>query len=180
MESLYLVVGLFYAVVIGDLLVSRIVEQLYQPLRWKKHPEKRPLAFSPRLVGILDRGLFFSSYFLGHVEFIAVWLAFKVAGTWGRWEKDVDEDDRIGKGDNEEKDFIAPGRYLYNTFLIGNGFSICFGVIGAEVVKLLNDGKCALSAIVSIGFILLAIVFLQLIRYFMKRDPVLGKRGYPK
>jgi len=50
---------------------------------------------------------------VGVPEWIAVWLAMKVAVSWTRWD--------------------AGERATYNLFLIGNALSVIFGFIGAWI-----------------------------------------------
>ncbi len=58
--------------------------------------------------------MYTASWVLGRPEFIAVWLAMKIAGNWGRW-------------DNH--------RQLYHVFLVGNGLCILYGVVGGLFIE---------------------------------------------
>ena len=64
-------------------------------------------------LGIVERGLYTVAVIIGAPEWIAVWLAVKVAVAWSRWQ-------------GEE-------RATYNVFLIGNALSVMFGFIGAWI-----------------------------------------------
>ena len=65
-------------------------------------------------LGIVERGLYTTALIIYAPEWIAVWLAIKVAGQWRRSEQEGE-------------------KAAYNLFLIGNGLSVLFGLIGAWI-----------------------------------------------
>lgn len=124
-----MLIGWAFAVIVGNYVVRIIVDRLWKPTQWKEKSEVRPFAYTSKLVGIIERNLYFFSILLGKPEFIAVWFALKVAGQWGRWEGSFDI---YGK--------TIEGRIFYNIFLIGSGLSLAYAVVGALMVDSLETG----------------------------------------
>ena len=62
-----------------------------------KAPEEKKEEFEPgypeltRWLGVIEGLLYILSFFLGHPEFIGLWLGLKVAGNWGDWTKPGEE-----------------------------------------------------------------------------------------
>jgi hypothetical protein len=83
-----------------------------------KYPEQ------PMMIGILERGLYCAAWQFGRAEFVAVWLTLKFAGQWNVWTHDP----RLAGHQ-------VAGRNVFNLFLIGNGFSIAYGVVGALLAE---------------------------------------------
>ncbi|MBI2862113.1 MAG: hypothetical protein HYX89_04765, partial [Chloroflexi bacterium] len=79
----------------------------------------RPFAWHAGLIGLLERFMYTSAVLVGRPEFIAVWLALKVAGQWAAWR-----DPWLG-------------RPIYNLVLIGNALSIIFGAGGGYLARYL-------------------------------------------
>jgi hypothetical protein len=77
------------------------------------------------MVGVVERGLYTTSYLLGRAEFIGAWLLLKVAGAWRGWN---------------EGHAGVEGRAMYQTTLIGTGLSLAYGVMGALLVPWLRHG----------------------------------------
>lgn len=146
-----IVVGWTYSVVVGDFLIHRIVNKLWHPTRWREDPTVRPFAYTPRLVGIVERNLYYFAFIMGYPEFIPIWLALKVAGQWGRWEEDFP----LGKD-------RLPGRIFYNFFLIGTGLSIAYAVVGAVIKKYV--GALDYNPAITIG---LTLIFASCVLYWL-------------
>jgi hypothetical protein len=123
-------VGYLFSVVVGHFLVYKLIEALWMNLGWKAGGEKdalRPVPEHPAMVGLLERALYTSAWQLGKPEFIGLWLAVKVVGNWKGWSVDAEPGGRR-----------LSGRSIFNLFLIGNGFSIAYGVVGALLIKWLK------------------------------------------
>lgn len=87
--------------VAGHCIVESVVSRL-----WKRYlPSTERHTPLPAIVGAFDRFLFATSWLLGVKEFIAVWLAIKLAGQWSPTKTDVD-------------------RPLYYIFIIGHAHSL--------------------------------------------------------
>lgn len=98
----------------GALVLWLVIQKLAWPYIAKHH--KINIGTSKNLtelLGIIERGLYTTSIIMGVPAWIPAWLALKVAARWQRWQ-------------GEE-------RVTYNVFLIGNGLSVAFGVIGAWI-----------------------------------------------
>lgn len=109
-----LVVGYILSLGLGHLIAYQAVTRL-----WKRYlPTVDEQVFLPAIVGVMDRFLFTTSYLLGVKEFIAVWLAIKLAGQWTPTKTDID-------------------RPLYHIFLIGNGLNVITSVGAALLIQLL-------------------------------------------
>ncbi len=120
------IIGYFFAIVIAHFPISLVVDRMWECVGWTKDDKEsiRPQSWQPRILGCVERTLYAASFQLGKSEFIAVWLALKVAGQWKRWGEDQKYGGRI----------IA-GRAVYNIFLIGSALSIGYAVTGAKLVE---------------------------------------------
>jgi hypothetical protein len=109
---LIVLIGYFISVVLGTLLIQPIVGWY-----WKRYfTEHTLLPFLSASIGTIERFMYTSAYLLGAKEFIAVWLALKLAWQW--------------RPDQDEK-----SRTMFYILLIGNALSIIFGVSGALVIQ---------------------------------------------
>jgi hypothetical protein len=70
----------------------------------------------PALIGILEAAMYPSALLIGKSEFIGIWLALKVAGQWGWWTVEDEDEERVHQG-----------RRRYYQSLIGNGLSVICG-----------------------------------------------------
>jgi ABC-type dipeptide/oligopeptide/nickel transport system permease subunit len=111
----YIVIGLaaFFAAVAGHYLV-----------KWtKKLLVDNPVTINEKnaaSLGGVERVIYVMAWFLGHPEFIAVWLGAKVVGNWSHYKSSRSE----GRGD-------------YSEFLIGTGLSLIVAVIFILLAELL-------------------------------------------
>jgi hypothetical protein len=109
----------------------------------------RPYAWTPVGIGIIEAVLYPVSLLMNRPEFIAIWLAAKVAGQF-----------ELSPEGNQ-----IPARTRYNIFLIGSGLSILFGVVSAFVARWLSDGlwlkAIALGVLVIFGTIAFRFLLVQ-------------------
>lgn len=152
-EIFVVILGLGWTLGVGQLGTSLIVNKLWNPLE-KQDNSIRPYAYTAIFVGLVERALYFFSILLGYEEFVAVWLALKVAGSWKRWEEGVKEKPSM-------KDI---GRVFYNIFLIGSGLSLGFSFMGVNLVLLINQKEFKASIIAVFLFILGCILFYFIIQ----------------
>jgi len=138
-------IGFLYSIVIGHCCTSKIVNELWKPLL-QQDKDTRPFSYTPRIVGHVERTLYFFAIFSGFEEFIAVWLALKAAGKWVVWEK--------GTTTNNEEKKKDTGRAFYNVFLIGSGLSVGYAFVGVNLVHLLLDEKYWISLIAPAALII--------------------------
>ena len=92
-------IGYLFAIIGTCLLVGFVSNTMWKEMGWDGDPSDddiRPYAWQSRAVGFLEAILYVSSLIHNKPEFIAIWLALKVAGQWGRWS----EDKKTSKGKN--------------------------------------------------------------------------------
>jgi formate-dependent nitrite reductase membrane component NrfD len=128
--SIAISIGIAYSTVLGGQVIEKIMKTLWKPLK-KEAPLIRPFGYMAVLMGIVERVIYFTSFMLGYEEFIPIWLALKAAPQLSNWEKGFEV-----AGYKE-----ISGRVIYNIFLIGNGLSIGFAVMGASLVPLIESGQ---------------------------------------
>jgi len=128
--SIAISIGIAFSTILGGQVIEKIMKTLWKPLK-KEAPLIRPFGYMAVLMGIVERVIYFISFMLGYEEFIAIWLALKAAPQLSNWEKGFEV-----AGYKE-----ISGRVIYNIFLIGNGLSIGFGVMGASLVPLIESGQ---------------------------------------
>ena len=107
------VLGFVVSTLGGAFVLWLLIDMAAWSYLTKKTKTERKYATLTLPLGIVERGLYTTSLIIGAPEWIAVWLAVKVAVTWGRWQGEQ--------------------RGTYNLFLIGNALSIAFGLIGAWI-----------------------------------------------
>jgi len=109
-----IVFGFFVSTFGGAFVLWLLIDKVAWPyLSKKQNIPGKPIGTLTLSLGIVERILYTTALIIGAPEWIAVWLAMKVAVTWSRWQ---------GKE-----------RATYNVFLIGNAISVMFGLIGAWI-----------------------------------------------
>lgn len=152
------ILGYFFAIIIGHWCISWVVNTLWSASGWLKNKEVQPFAYTPSLVGLVERALYVASLQFGRSEFIAVWLAMKVAGQWKKWEE----------GANVESGTI-PGRAFYNFFLIGTGFSIAYAFVGFLIISSISTGEYLKAIIPPTALIAGTVFFVMLTKYYQRK-----------
>ena len=143
--------GFGVSILVGDLCIRPIRTAMYRGFE-----DTATQAWRPRAIGWLERFLYTATILAGFPEFIAIWLALKVAGQWERWKIDV--------GASSERDSHR-ARATYATYLLGNGLSVIYGGLGSLVFKKVSHGEF-LVALFAVG----SLVFLNLILYLYIRS----------
>ena len=134
----------------GGLLITPISNALWRDLGWDgKDAKIRPHAHHASMVGVVERVLYTAAWLAGKPEFVAVWLALKVAGQWSRWSGEV----TLG----QEK---AAGRAVFNVFLLGNAFSIAYGLVGGLLIVSLSSDSPSLGIWAAGALVAGSLVFL--------------------
>lgn len=149
-ENTLKVVGLFVGYIIsifmGDFVIRPIRNKMYEGFEGGDELHR----WRAQVIGWLERFLYTTSILIGSPEFIAVWLALKVAGQWDRWKLDIGEKAAFG---------TVRARATYSVYLVGNGLSILFGGVGAILFKLIGKDEWILASTlvlaVGIGSLLL-------------------------
>jgi hypothetical protein len=140
--------GYLFAILIGHWATSSLMRTAWGIVTARLGSTARggpnPHPEHPAALGLLERALYTAAWQLGAREFLGLWLALKVAGSWKAWS----EDTPFGTG-------RIARRTSFTLFLIGAGTSLAFGVAGAIIAQLLdrNDWSSALllAAVVVAG-----------------------------
>ncbi len=119
--------GFSYSVVLGGLLTKWVLDRFYLGYESGRTAEDWRTA----VVGLAERALYTTSWLLAVPQFIAIWLALKVAGQWDRWKADWAVKERQA----ELKAGRDTARAMYAGYLLGNAISISFGVAGALIIQ---------------------------------------------
>lgn len=144
-EDLLSLLGILTAfsvsILIGDLGIRPIRNEMYRGLE-----DTATQAWRPRAIGWLERFLYTATILAGFPEFIAIWLALKVAGQWERWKIDVG----ASTGQDPHR-----ARATYAVYLLGNGLSVLYGGLGSMVFKWISDREFLISlcAVLSLAFL---------------------------
>ena len=160
-------IGYLFSVLVGHFFVAMVADQMWQSIGWKpaKSARFRPDAWQPRVLGVIERFLYTSSLLVGKAEFIGFWLAVKVAGQWKRWSED------------QESDGVhVSGRSIYQNFLIGNGLSILFSIVGYKLIEWLPQRKYTEALCVPVSLMALTMIIYFWIRRSDAEKPELSGR----
>jgi len=121
-----LILGYVFAVIFGGYCVPVVVKKLWSDPKWA---ELYPKDYLSDLVGTVERTLYVAAFQIQHEEFIGVWLFLKVAFQWqscsGRDPTQV--------------------RSIHNIFLIGNGLSIAYALVGVKLSEWLQAGELSFA-----------------------------------
>lgn len=112
-------VGFFFSVVVGAWMVGATV----RAMRTSLGVAPVPFAWQSNAVGLLERALYTSAWLVGRPGFVAIWLGLKLAGHW-----------KHGMSGGE----AVPGKAAFGVFLIGNGLSLAYGLLGGMMVDWLR------------------------------------------
>ena len=166
-------IGYGFATVVAHFPIAWLVDRLWisiggQPKCWK---EERPDEWwLPIIVGLVERALYVGFLCLGAPAFVGVWLVLKVANKWYAWKDDLKEGGRTLKGSS-----------IFNIFVIGNGLSIGYAMVGFHLISEVGENVDAWRRVVcsSIGAlaILVTTVCLWLIAKCHQEKPKRGAAG---
>ncbi len=128
-----LAVAYCFAVILAHWPIKLVTEEWWRKLGAQAEGE-RFLPWRPRAVGLVERALYVASWQVGYPQFVAVWLALKVAGQW--------KARTVRRGANS-----IPERTLYNQFLVGNALSISYGSVGGLMIRWMDSGNWPLAVL---------------------------------
>lgn len=153
-------IGYAYTVIAGGIIVKNIMGELKKEVRlgfFREDTERISYSWYAEHIGYIDSILYLTALLCKWPEFIAVWLAFKVAG---RWESAKMEADIITKNSKalDTKTKIT-NNALYNIFTIGNAFVLIYATTGWKIVQWLQDNQFDKAFLVGIGVLLLSYIF---------------------
>jgi hypothetical protein len=127
--------GYAYSILIGHYVASHVLDCYYQGYEEGRAVEK----WRSGVVGLVERALYTSAFLMSAPEFIAIWLAFKVAGQWERWKADWGSKARQDELKKKQRKDTA--RAMYSGYLVGNALSIAYGTVGAVSIEKGLEGE---------------------------------------
>jgi hypothetical protein len=137
-------VGYSYSTLVAHLPIYWLMTAIRRSLGYDPGPTNFQYPEYPSMLGILERSLYTASWQFGKPEFIGLWLLLKVAGQYKEWAEGMDIQNKHIRG-----------RILLDVFLIGNGFSVGYAVLGALLIDWLNRPKPLLLPALTVPFILI-------------------------
>jgi len=148
-KYLFIAIGYSFAIAGGRMFITPISDALWRGIGWTGgNDPTRPGARSATMIGVVERVLYTTSWLVGKPEFVAVWLALKVAGQWSRWT-----------GSDGVTNTATSGRPIFNIFLIGNAFSIAYGLAGGVLVEMLSRGAILDAILVASTLVIGSLAF---------------------
>ncbi len=145
-----ILIGYTFSILAGHLFTHLVVVEAWKRLVGGDNDVSalRGDSWFTEALSVLERTLYTASWQLGKPEFVAVWLALKVGGQWKRWS----EDQPLG-----ERKIL--GRAIYTIFLLGNGLSLLYAIVGASLIERLTNSEwlpaIALPLILIVGTLVL-------------------------
>jgi len=134
--------------------IGAISARIWRDLGGASATQERRL---PVAVGVVERVLYTTSFVIDKPEFIGAWLVLKVAGSWGGWT--------VGYAGVE-------GRAMYQTFLIGTGISVAYGLVGAAIIKWTGTGLGYRACVAAVCLVVLhALLYWWVRRTFRRVGP---------
>ena len=131
--------GYAFSLEVGNFFVKGVLDAAHPLLGVPDESHRRSRWFA-QAAGLMERCLYTTSWLAGKPEFVGVWLVLKVAGEWKGW--------------TEENRKEGHPRSLFNTFMIGTGLSLLYGVTGAKLIEWL--GRCEMRKAVWVPLLLVA------------------------
>lgn len=132
-----------FVFLVGDLACRKTGDALWQtleipPERLRKH---RPHPWLAPLMGHVDRLLYVAALEMAWPAFIGLWLVLKAVGHWRSPER----------------------RSIYNVFLIVNGISVLYAVVGWKMLQWARAEDWKPLVIYPVALIVLTVVFYNLL-----------------
>jgi hypothetical protein len=146
-----LLVGYVVSIFVGDLVIRPIRNKMYEGFEETDELHR----WRVQVIGWLERFLYTTSILIGSPEFIAVWLALKVAGQWDRWRLDIGSKAAIG---------TVRARATYSVYLVGNGLSILFGGAGAILFRMIGNDQWQLASSLILGLVIVNVLLFEFIK----------------
>lgn len=146
-------VGYGYSISVGGFFIKATFNELKKKLKFHDYNEDEIKASSwyARRVGDIEIVLYITAFLISKPEFIAVWLALKVAGRWQSAQLEAEEakaeknnllkDKTAITNPKEGKFKFIQNNGVYNVFTIGNALSIVYAFAGSKIIFWLKDLK---------------------------------------
>ena len=138
--------GYSYSFFVGGFFIRSTLDELKKKLKFHDYnkDEIKTCSWYARRVGDIEIVIYVTSFLINKPEFIAVWLALKVAGRWHSAKLEADSNKyrdqqkltKTLKSSNslEEKFESIQHNGFCNIFTIGTGLSIAYGFIGSKII----------------------------------------------
>ncbi|MDD5432670.1 MAG: hypothetical protein PHO70_06785 [Candidatus Omnitrophica bacterium] len=169
-----LIIGYGCTLFIGGFLIKFTLDEIKEKLYFSSFSinETKAYTWYARRVGDIEILLYITSFLINKPEFIAIWLALKVAGRWKSAQLEAaaikTREERkavkmLSAENRAVENFeLIKSNGVYNIFTIGNGLSIIYGFVGSKIILWLRDfqwGKAmGLFLVTVIGNIVLYIL----------------------
>jgi hypothetical protein len=134
--------------------------------RFSDGTQKKAFSWYSKIVGLFDGALYITALLLGYKEFIAVWLAFKVAS---RWESAKLEAANVIKDMDLTPKKKIINNALYNSFTFGNALTLIYSAASWKTIIWLQRGNNDKAALIVIIVLLLTEFFYRSVRNQNKR-----------
>lgn len=144
--------GYIYSIFIASWIISPIITHMWHSLRddcTEIADIRQRYTHLAEMLGMVERALYSASIQFGKPEFIAVWLALKVAGSWRLWSE------------------TDTGRVILSVFLIGNALSVAYGVVGGILPQKMKELP-AMALVVASVLIVASLLFWLLVAHRCK------------
>jgi hypothetical protein len=131
---LHYAIGYGFATVVAHFPICWLVDRLYVSIGENpaSHGRNRPGGWLTKIVGFVERALYVGAINNGAISFIGLWLVIKFAGQWSTWRDGIKDGDRV-----------LSGQSVLNIFLIANGVSIAYALVGAYLIPLVRESVWA-------------------------------------
>ncbi len=155
---LSLLAGYGFAVFVEAIFVKNLVDTLWECIApgGSIDPQVRPHPWQAQALTFLEGFLYVAFLQLSLGYLIGLWLLLKVGGQWKRWLEEADP--KISK---------PSGQTIFNIFLIGNGFTIIYAVVGFKLIGWIAAGRIR-AMWVPIIVVLATVVFWNWLQQFRK------------
>ena len=134
-------IGYVFAVVVAHWPINLVTVEWWERLAGSKlaeQPRDSTLGqyWTTRGLGCVERALYVASWHVGCPQFIAIWLALKVAGQWKR-------ETMVAVGERK-----VPAVVHYNRFLVGSALSVAYGSVGGYMIRWTQSSQWPLALLV--------------------------------
>ena len=155
---LSLLIGYGFAVFVEAIFVKNLVDTLWDCIApdASTDPQIRPNAWQAQALTFLEGFLYVAFLQLGLGYLIGLWLGLKVSGRWKRWLEEADP--KISK---------PSGQTIFHIFLIGNGFTIIYALVGYKLIGWIAAGRIR-ALWVPIAVVVFTIAFWSWLQQFRK------------
>ncbi|MFH1642616.1 MAG: hypothetical protein ABIC04_07005 [Nanoarchaeota archaeon] len=132
----------------GAIAIKFVMKPLWTTVQNKGVKEEITQNY-PCIVGYIERFLYTTALLSAYPGFIGIWLAFKVTGRWERAKRQFDDLYNLKNPNNidpNDPNNINPinkmkAHAIYYVFIIGNGLSITYAVIGYKIIDWIHRGQ---------------------------------------